>query len=335
MPKAELHVHLEGSIRPSTLLRLAARRGIDLPADSEEGLQEWFKFRDFDEFLEVYLTISRCLRDPEDFQLAARAFLEERARENILYTEAHLTISTHMANGAPADEVADALADTVRDGERDLGVTLRWIPDIVRNVDYGRADQTLEWALENRERYVVALGLSGKESYPSQPFAEHFEVAAAEGLHRTVHAGEQTGAAAIWDALELCGAQRIGHGIRAVEDPSLLAALAERCVPLEVSPTSNVALGMVPFWEEHPLPELAAAGVLWSVNSDDPALFDVNLADEYLRVAELMELDASGLAGLSTTALGQAFVTGEERATLEKRFSDWFEDAGVEPLAAP
>lgn len=329
MPKVELHVHLEGSIRASTLIQLAKHRGVDLPASDEEGLNRWFDFRDFDQFLEVYLTISRCLRDPEDFQVATRAFLEERARENVLYSEVYLTISTHVANGANAQEVADALAETIRESERDLGVTLRWIPDIVRNVEFARADQTLEWALENRDRYVVALGLSGKEDYPSQPFSEHFQVAAQEGLHRAIHAGEQAGPKSIWGALDWCGAERIGHGFRSIEDAALVEALVEREIPLEISPTSNVRLKYVSSIDEHPVKALHRAGVRWSLNSDDPALFDTDLNKEFAIVSEALELDDEAVAKLALEAVDHAFCSEEERVALKKRFRLELEELGV------
>lgn len=329
MPKVELHVHLEGSIRAPILLRLADRRGVDLPANDVEGIDRWLEFRDFDHFLDIYLTISRCLRDPEDFQLVTEAFLEAQAEQNVRYTEAHFTISTHVANGANGDEVAEALAETVEAGERNLGVRLRWIPDIVRNVDVGRADKTLEWALENRHRYVVALGLSGKESYPTEPFREHFEVAAGEGLHRSVHAGEQSGAGTVWDALELCDAERIGHGIRSVEDPRLLEELVERRIPLEVNPTSNLRLGLVASLEEHPIREIQERGLMWSLNSDDPGLFQTSLTREFELVAELLELSRSNLADLSKAALDHAFMAADERATLAGEFQTWFEDNGT------
>ena len=332
MPKAELHVHLEGSIRAPTLLELAARRNVELPARDVAGIERWLTFRDFDHFLEIYLTISRCLRNPEDFQLATAAFLEERARENILYTEAHLTISTHVANGANGDEIAEALAETVAAGEKDLGVRLRWIADIVRNVDFGRADQTLEWALDHLDKYVVGLGLSGKESHPAQPFREHFAVAETEGLHRTVHAGEQSGAAAIWDALEHCGAERIGHGIRSVEDPRLLDVLRERKIPLEVCPTSNLRLGLVPSLEEHPVLGIHDAGIPWTLNSDDPALFHSSLTQEFEAVGDLMSLDLRELAELSMAALEHAFLEDSERASLQRVFRTWFTDQGVDRL---
>lgn len=333
MPKAELHVHLEGAIRAPTLLTLARRRNVDLPARDVRGVERWLEFRDFDQFLEVYLTISRCLRDPEDFQFAVEAFLEERARENILYTEAHFTISTHAANGANIAEVAEALAETIAEGERELGVRLRWIPDIVRNVEFAQADQTLEWALANQDKYVVALGLSGKEEYPSHPFREHFEVAASAGLGRTVHAGEQCGADAIWSALEDCGAERIGHGFRSIEDPRLLESLAQRSIPLEICPSSNVALKLVPSLAQHSLREIHAAGVPWSLNSDDPALFHTSLTDEIGAVGELLGLNRKQLAGLSMTALEHAFLAQSERAVMQEAFRDWFAAQGIDELS--
>lgn len=329
MPKVELHVHLEGAIRAPTLLQLATRRSVELPAHDVPGIERWLEFRDFDHFLEVYLTISSCLRDPEDFQLITRAFLEEQARQNVRYTEAHFTISTHIANGANADEVAEAVAETVRDGEKNLGVRLRWIPDIVRNVDPSRADQTLEWALNHRDRFVVALGLAGKESSPTDPFREHFRAAKAEGLHRAVHAGEQCGPAVVWDALELCDAERIGHGIRAVDDPELTAELRRRRIPLEVSPTSNVRLQLVPSYSGHPLREIRRQGLSFSVNSDDPALFHTSLTEELELAAGLLELERDEIARLSMSALEQAFLEPEETAALSAEFAAWFEQSGV------
>ena len=163
MPKAELHVHLEGSIRPATLLDLAKSNGVDLPADDLAGLREWFRFRDFEHFVEIYLTVSHCLRRPEDFHRLALDFLAEQARQNVLYTEAHFTIATHVANGLDPAAVAQALAEATAEGRRRYGVELRLIPDVVRNVGVEAADVTLEWALGHRrdaggEGGVVALG---------------------------------------------------------------------------------------------------------------------------------------------------------------------------------
>ncbi len=316
LPKIELHVHLEGSMQPGTLLRLARRRGVDLPASDEASLAEWFRFRDFDHFVEIYLTCSRCLRDPEDFQLLVVDFLREQARQNILYSEVHFTIGTHLAHGVNGDEVADAMWEAICDGERRFGTALRLIPDIVRNVGPAPADQTLEWALDARDRGVVALGISGSETFPDEPFREHFEVAKSEGLHRVAHAGEHLGPESIRSAIDVCSPERIGHGVAAVQDKALMADLVAAGIPLEVCPSSNVALGVFPSLEEHPFDQLRQAGVAVSINSDDPPFFDTTLSDEYARMAEVFGYSAEDLVALALQALDQAFLSPREKERL-------------------
>jgi aminodeoxyfutalosine deaminase len=324
MPKVELHVHLEGSMRPGVLLELARRNGVDLPARDKEGLRRWFRFRDFEHFVEIYLTCSRALQNPEDFQLLALDFLEMQSAQNVLYTEAHFTISTHLSNGGDrgrGEEILAALEEAMGEGERRYGSQLRLIPDIVRNVGVEAADRTLEWALASRNRGVVALGLSGSEArFANDPYREHFAVAAREGLHRVAHAGEHAGPEAIRAALEVCDPERIGHGVRAVEDPSLVAELRDRRIPLEVCPSSNVCLGVFPDLASHSFDRLYRAGVPVSVNSDDPAFFDTDLSREYLRLHEAFGYTPAELAGLSLAGLRQSFLPDGEKAALETDF---------------
>ncbi|HEX2253162.1 MAG TPA: adenosine deaminase [Thermoanaerobaculia bacterium] len=333
MPKAELHVHLEGSIRPATLLALARRHGVALPADDEAGLREWFRFRDFEHFVEIYLAVSSCLRDAEDFHALALDFLAEQARQNVLYTEAHFTISTHVAEGADGDAVAAALADAIAEGERRFGVVLRLIPDIVRNMPVERADVTLEWALANRRRGVVAMGLAGIEAqFPNEPFAEHFARAEREGLHRVAHAGEHAGPESIRSALEVARAERIGHGVRAAEDTALVEELARRGVPLEVCPTSNLCLGVYPSLPAHSFGRLYAAGVRVTVNSDDPPFFDTTLTDEYRKVGETWGYGPAELAGLSLAGVAHSFLPEADKPGWEARFRRAFAELGEELL---
>ncbi len=332
MPKAELHVHLEGSIRPGTLLQLARRHRVSLPADTVEGLREWFRFQDFEHFVEIYLTCSQILRDPEDFQLVTREFLAEQAAQNIRYSEVHFTIATHLRNGSNGGEVAAALGETLVDEERRLGVTARWIPDIVRDVSWKWADRTLEWALDGRKVGVVALGLSGFEATSDEPFREHFRVARQEGLHRVAHAGEHEGPDSIRSALEVCDPERIGHGIRSVEDAELLKQLADRQLPLEICPTSNVRLGAVPDLKRHPIETIRAAGVPVTVNSDDPPLFETTLTEEFRRLSETFGYDGPEVAALSWAALQHAFVSEDERHQLEADFRRQFRQLGEKHL---
>ena len=336
-PKVELHVHLEGAMRPAVLLELARRNGIELPARDEAGLKRWFRFTDFNHFVQIYLACSRALRRPEDFQFLVLDFLAEQATQNVLYTEAHFTIATHLANGAAGGEVLGALAEAIAEGERRYGVTLRLIFDVVRNVGVKPADQTLEWALAGREQgVVVALGLSGSEAqFPNEPFREHFVAAARGGLHRVAHAGEHAGPESIRSVLAVCDAERIGHGVRAVEDPLLMEELRAAQIPLEVCPTSNLCLGVAPDLPSHPFDRLYHAGLALSVNSDDPAFFNTNLTREYLKLHQTFGYTPAELAGLSLAALRQSFLPETEKSALEETFRQQFEVLGRELFGAP
>ncbi|HEX6204017.1 MAG TPA: adenosine deaminase [Thermoanaerobaculia bacterium] len=320
MPKAELHVHLEGSIQPATLLALARRHGVALPAADVAGLADWFHFRDFEHFVEIYLTVSSCLREPEDFHLLALDFLAEQARQNVLYSEVHFTIATHLANGLDGEAVAAALWQAIAEGERRFGVRMRLVPDIVRNVPAG-ADATLEWALANRRRGVVALGLSGIEAgWPNEPFRVHFAEAERQGLHRVAHAGEHAGPESIRSVLDVCHAERIGHGVRAAEDPALVAELARRAIPCEVCPTSNLRLGVFASYAEHSFDRLHRAGVPLTINSDDPPFFDTTLTAEYEALADTFAYGPDELAGFALAAVRQSFLPADDKAALAERF---------------
>lgn len=330
MPKVELHVHLEGAIEPTTLLKLARRHRVRLPADDAAGIREWFQFSDFAHFIEIYLTCSKCLRDPEDFQEITYDFMAHQAEQNVLYSEVHFTIGTHLANGANGGEVAHALDEAMAEGERRYGTRMRLIPDIVRDVGVDRADRTVEWALDNRNRGVIALGLSGFESKPNEPFKEHFDVAHAEGLRIAVHAGETQGPESIRSALEICRPERIGHGVRSIEDPSLVEMLRDQEIPLEVCVSSNVCLGVVPDVTSHPFDRLRQAGVELTVNSDDPPFFNTTLSGEYLLLHETFGYSPNDLAQLSRAGLRHAFLPNSERKALEVEF-----DKGLSELLDP
>ena len=330
MPKAELHVHLEGTFRPATLLALAQKNRVQLPADDVDGIRRWFRFKDFGHFIEIYVTCSRCLRDPEDFHVLALDFLAEQAIQNVLYSEVHFTISTHLWNGLDGEGIRSALKEAAQNGEKRHGIHMKLIPDIVRNMDTDRADATLRWAVDGKNEGVVALGMGGMEKgYSNEPFRSHYEMAAQEGLHRVVHAGETAGPDSVRSALEVCGAERIGHGVRAVEDSTLVNELAERRIPIEVCPSSNVALGVYPSIADHPVKKLIDAGVEVTINSDDPPLFGTNLTREYLHLHRTFGLGADELAELSWNGLRHAFVAGEERASLEERFRGGMKAVGM------
>ena len=325
-PKAELHVHLEGSIRPATLLALAERNGVPLPARTLEELRRWFVYRDFDHFIEVYVAITRCLRTAEDYELIAHEFGAEMARQNARYAEVTFSPSTHHHLGVPQDAWLGGLSRGRERARADFGVEINWVFDIVRNhIGDARnaelADYTTGVAIEGKHDGVVALGLGGAEvGYPPEPYAPYFERALAAGLHSAPHAGETVGPESVWGALRALGAERIGHGVRSVEDPALVRYLAEHQVPLEVCPTSNLRLGVYPDYASHPLPQLLKAGVPLTVNSDDPPLFNTTMNDEATLLGGVFGLGVGSIDEVLLNGVRHSFLPPERKREMEASF---------------
>lgn len=321
MPKVELHVHLEGSIRPATLLDLAERNGVELPAATVEELRDWYRFTDFAHFVEVYLAICDCLRTPADFELITEEFLRGQEAQNIRHSEVIFTPLTHQAH-VPFDEQLAAINRARLRLEEELEVTMRLAPDISRWVR--PPDHALEvaaWAAAHQEDGIVALGLGGPEiDNPPELFRQAFDLARERGLPATPHAGETVGPSSIWCALEALHAVRIGHGVRCLEDPQLVRRLRERQIPLEVCPSSNVCLGVAPDMAEHPLPRLLEEGLLVTINSDDPPLFNTTLAGEYLRIVEAFDFDLETIKRLALNGVRASLLPAGQRGRLEAEF---------------
>ena len=337
VPKVELHVHLEGSIRPETLLTLARRNGVALPADDVEGLQRWYRFTDFKHFIEIYLAISACICTPEDIELIARDFLRGQAEQNIRYSEVTFTPYTHFNTNRriPFDEQFDALTRGREWGVRELGVDCGWVFDIARNVrPVEHSLQVAEWAIAGRDRGVVGFGLGGLEAgNPPEWFAEAFALARAAGLASVPHAGEVAGAESVRGAVETLGADRIGHGVRCLEDPALVALLRERQIPLEVCPTSNLCLGISPTLAAHPLPLLLDAGLWVTINSDDPPMFNTTLTDEYLRIAETFRFGTEPIRQLILNAVRASRLPDGKRNQIEQEILNEFTNWKTDPDA--
>ena len=326
VPKAELHVHLEGAIRPRTLLTLARRNRVDLPATNEKELQQWFVYRDFTHFVNIFFEITKCLKTAEDYELIAYEFGEEMRRQNVRYAEVTFSVSTHRALGIPHDVYFAGLNRGRERAWQDFGVEMRWVFDIVRDIENEaerrrRADFTTRVAIEGLAEGVIALGLGGnEEGYPAEQFAPWFEQALAAGLHSTPHAGEGAGPVSVWNALRTLGAERIGHGVRSVEDPELVRHLVRQQIPLEVCPGSNVCLGIYPDFAVHPLPVLYKAGVQLSVNSDDPPLFNVTLNEDIERLYSAFHLELDEIDEIILNGVRHSFLPQERKQSMEAEF---------------
>lgn len=317
MPKVELHVHLEGSIRPETLLKLAARHSISLPADDLEGLREWYRFRDFPHFVDIYVAISKCIRTPEDLELIAREFLEGQAEQNIRHSEVTYTAATiEQYVGIPVAEQMVALQKALRYGAEELGVSAAFILDIVRGMSPERALQVAQWAVDYHQSGVCALGLAGEEKCGTSEYYHAYAWAADHGLPVVAHAGETCGPEVIWYSLQDAKAVRIGHGVRCLEDPVLVEHLRKTQIPLEVCPSSNVCLGVFPSWDSHPLKKLMDEGLYVTVNSDDPPMFGTTLTDEYYRATEVFGLSFEDCRELNRRAANVALLEDKGKAEL-------------------
>jgi len=326
-PKAELHVHLEGAIRPATLLELARRNGVSLPADTVEGLRRWFRFRDFPHFVEIFVAGISCLRTVEDYELIAYEFGAEMARQNVRYAELTFTPSTHHWMGTAYDAWFGGITRGRERAEAEFGVRMRWVYDLVRWTENDpatllpKASYGTDAAIEGAVNGVVALGLGGNEALgDAGQFAPFFDRARQAGLHSNPHAGEHAGPVSVWGAIRALGAERISHGVRAIEDPALVQYLAEQQIALAVAPTSNICLGVYPNLDVHPLRRLHDAGVPITMNSDDPPLFDTTLNDETALLGGTFGFDVAAIDEILVNGVRHSFLPPEEKQRLEADF---------------
>jgi aminodeoxyfutalosine deaminase len=312
LPKAELHVHHVGSASPRIVSELAQRHPGTVPSDPDR-LAEFFAFRDFAHFIEVYLAVVDLIRTPEDVRLLTYEIAREMSEvQQVRYAELTCTPHTSVLTGVPIEAYTEAIEDARVAAERDFGIVLRWIYDIPGELGLPGADATLGYALDHRPEALVGFGLGGPEvGVPRPQFKPHFDAARAAGLHCLPHAGETTGPETVWDALRVLGAERIGHGTSSAQDPALLEHLATTATPLEVCPSSNIATRAVATLEEHPLRAFVDAGVVITINSDDPPMFGTTLNREYAIAAELLDLDEAGLVDLAATAVRVSYAPDE------------------------
>ncbi|MEY2227356.1 adenosine deaminase [Streptomyces sp. BF23-19] len=317
LPKAELHVHHVGSASPRIVAELASRHPDSKVPTDPEAIADYFTFTDFAHFIEVYLSVVDLVRTPDDVRTLTFEVARDMARQNIRYAE--LTITPYSSTRRGIDEKAfmEAIEDARRAAETELGVILRWCFDIPGEAGLEAAAETARLAVDLRPEGLVSFGLGGPEiGVPRPQFKPYFDAARAAGLRSVPHAGETTGPETIWDAIRDLGAERIGHGTSATQDPELLAYLAEHRIALEVCPTSNIATRAVTDLDLHPVKEMVAAGVLVTINSDDPPMFGSDLNNEYAVAARLLDLDERGLAQLAKNAVEASFLDPAGKAKL-------------------
>jgi adenine deaminase len=313
LPKAELHVHIEGTLEPELVFALAAKNGIELPYRSVAELRAAYDFRDLQSFLDLYYAVTDVLRDAADFRLLTRAYLLRAHQDGVVHTEIFFDPQAHIGRGVPLAVVMTGLTQALEEAEQQTGITYRLIMCFLRHLSAEDAMQTLEEALPWRDR-LTAVGLdSSEKGNPPAKFATVFARARILGLLGVAHAGEEGPPAYIEQALDLLRVQRIDHGVRCVEDPALVARLARERIPLTVCPLSNVRLCVFASMADHNLKALLDQGLCVTVNSDDPAYFGGYLQDNFLAVTESLGLSHAELAQLARNSIEASFIEPQSR----------------------
>ena len=317
LPKAELHLHLEGSITPETLLELS--RTNDARPLTPEQAREAYRYHDFPSFLLSFKAVTERLHTPADYETITYAMLRDLAAQGVCHAEAYISIGILYHFGRlNVDEVMTAIERGRVRGERDFGVSLLWIIDAVRHFGVEECARVFRKAAELRHQYpsVVGIGIGGDEATgPAHDFREIYNEAKAAGLHLTCHAGESVGPHSVWAALNI-GSERIGHALTAQQDSDLIEVLAERQVPLELNVTSNLRTGCCSGLDDHPVRRYFEEGLMVTLNSDDPPFFGANLLDEYLLVHEKFELPLDSMRELAANSIEASFLPPERKLDL-------------------
>ena len=324
IPKVELHVHLEGSIPLDALWQLIQQYGGDAQVPSLDAIVERFTYRDFPHFIETWVWKNRFIRTPADFTFIAEAVARDWAAQHIRYVEAHYSPTDFARHGISIGDITTAIRRGL-DRVRDIDVKL--IADVVRDSSVSQAMHTLETVAELRDYGVIGIGLGGSEqSHPPEKMTTVFARARQLGLHTTVHAGEAAGAPSIWGAIHTLHAERIGHAARATEDPSLCAYLRQNQLPLEMCPLSNMRTGVVATFADHPVVEFIRQGMLVTINTDDPKMFNNTLADEYTLLMTEGGIHEADICALIDNAIRASWLSDAEKTALRAQMHahpDW------------
>jgi adenosine deaminase len=320
LPKAQLHVHLESTIRWATLREIGAAAGLSVPAPPEDG------FSGFRQFADHNALVRGCLRRPEDFRRVAVEFCADEAAQGTRYAEVTFTAAAHGERLGDPDMPLAAVLEGLAEGQAAYDIECRVILDHSRRRSIQRAWRTFELAGRHAEDGVIGIGMAGEESYPLAPFAKVMDAARESGLRLLHHAGETCGPESIREAITVGHADRLGHGIRVLDDPGLVAEVRDRGIPLEVCPSSNVTLGLAGSFRTHPLPRLREAGLAVTVNTDIPMIAGTSLTEEYARIRTAFDYDDTILAGLSRATVEASFAPAATKERLLRATDAWLEE---------
>src|ERR1700694_1227555 len=310
LPKAELHLHLEGAIDAATLLELKHRHG---QSGSLAEVEKLYRYPDFDGFLMAFKAVTEYLRSPEDYELITYGLMRQLKEENILHAESYVSVGVCLWRNQDFPAIFEGLERGRQRGERDFGISLLWIFDAVRHFGAEAAQKVFELAVRYSGRNVIAVGIGGDEQKAKpELFRDSYAYAADNGLHLTAHAGETAGPESIWGAINL-RAERIGHGLTAAQDSDLLEELAQRQVPIEICITSNLRTGCCKTVSEHPVKKYFDHGLMITLNTDDPAMFGTTLSHEYQLAQQAFGFTDEHLRELARNSFEASFLSAEKK----------------------
>lgn len=323
IPKAELHLHIEGTLEPEMMFTIAERNNIKIKYKSVEEIRSAYDFGCLQDFLDIYYEGCRILTKQRDFYDLTRAYLEKARSQSITHCEIFFDPQTHIGRGIKFSTVIDGIWDAMEDGRRELGISSRLIMCFLRHLDEGSAMKTLELAMEYRER-IIAVGLDSSETgNPPRKFERVFRKAREAGFLTVAHAGEEGPADFVREALDLLKVSRIDHGNNSLDDKNLIEELARRKIPLTVCPLSNLRLRVIDDLKNHPLKKMMEAGLRVSINSDDPAYFGGYLNENYLAMVRELNLNAGDIARLAKNSFQSSFLEENEKNKMIAKIDDY------------
>lgn len=326
LPKAELHLHLEGSVDPATLAELSRRYNTPLPTENnrydvagsgdvltEDDVRRLYSYKDFNGFLMAFKSVTERLRSPEDYELVTYRLMQKLRQQNVVHAEVYVSIGVIRWRGQPVEPIFEGMERGRERGQRDFGVSLLWIFDAVRHFGTEAAAEVFNLAARLRERNVVGIGIGGDEARgPAEGFRDLYKKAADNGLRLTAHAGETTGPESVWGAINI-GAERIGHGLSAANDPELMEVMAQKQVPLEICITSNLRTGACKEMQEHPVKKFFDEGLMITLSTDDPAMFQTSLNKEFEIAQQEFGFTDEHLRELARNSIEASFLPVEKK----------------------
>ncbi len=326
LPKAELHLHLEGSVDPATLAELSRRYNTPLPTENnrydvagsgdvltEDDVRRLYSYKDFNGFLMAFKSVTERLRSPEDYELVTYRLMQKLRQQNVVHAEVYVSVGVIRWRGQPVEPIFEGMERGRERGQRDFGVSLLWIFDAVRHFGPEAAAEVFDLAARLRERNVVGIGIGGDEARgPAEGFRDLYKKAADNGLRLTAHAGETTGPESVWGALNI-GAERIGHGLSAANDPELLEVMAQKQVPVEMCITSNLRTGACKELQEHPVRKFFDEGLMITLSTDDPAMFQTSLNKEFEIAQQEFSFTEDHLRELARNSIEASFLPVEKK----------------------